>query len=127
MGDILNAEKTFIRAYDLYKVLVKKEPHVYSRYLKIAMENLRLFYNQTGKPEKAMLLINDTLEFIQKVVGVVDENMQAVQGKIKENTDALEKKKPKKVEPKIGRNDPCPCGSGKKYKKCCWLKDFKNP
>ena len=21
-------------------------------------------------------------------------------------------------EPKIGRNDPCPCGSGKKYKKC---------
>lgn len=25
-----------------------------------------------------------------------------------------------KREPKIGRNDPCPCGSGKKYKKCCW-------
>ena len=24
--------------------------------------------------------------------------------------------------PKIGRNDPCPCGSGKKYKKCCLLK-----
>jgi preprotein translocase subunit SecA len=22
------------------------------------------------------------------------------------------------TEPKIGRNDPCPCGSGKKYKKC---------
>ena len=22
-------------------------------------------------------------------------------------------------EEKIGRNDPCPCGSGKKYKKCC--------
>jgi preprotein translocase subunit SecA len=22
-------------------------------------------------------------------------------------------------EKKIGRNDPCPCGSGKKYKKCC--------
>jgi len=21
---------------------------------------------------------------------------------------------------KIGRNDPCPCGSGKKYKKCCF-------
>ncbi|WP_415719040.1 preprotein translocase subunit SecA [Maridesulfovibrio sp.] len=30
------------------------------------------------------------------------------------------KKKPKRRdEPKIGRNDPCPCGSGKKYKKCC--------
>jgi hypothetical protein len=24
-----------------------------------------------------------------------------------------------RVEPKIGRNEPCPCGSGKKYKKCC--------
>lgn len=24
-------------------------------------------------------------------------------------------------EPKIGRNDPCPCGSGKKYKKCCLI------
>jgi len=25
----------------------------------------------------------------------------------------------KKKDKKIGRNDPCPCGSGKKYKKCC--------
>jgi len=24
-----------------------------------------------------------------------------------------------RVEPKVGRNDPCVCGSGKKYKKCC--------
>ncbi len=29
------------------------------------------------------------------------------------------KKVPVVVGPKIGRNDPCPCGSGKKYKKCC--------
>ena len=27
--------------------------------------------------------------------------------------------KPKKAGPKVGRNDPCPCGSGKKFKKCC--------
>jgi preprotein translocase subunit SecA len=26
--------------------------------------------------------------------------------------------KPVTAEPKVGRNDPCPCGSGKKYKKC---------
>lgn len=25
----------------------------------------------------------------------------------------------KRMQPKVGRNDPCPCGSGKKYKKCC--------
>ena len=28
----------------------------------------------------------------------------------------------RKAEEKIGRNDPCPCGSGKKYKKCCMKK-----
>jgi SWIM/SEC-C metal-binding protein len=27
--------------------------------------------------------------------------------------------KPKISEDKVGRNDSCPCGSGKKYKKCC--------
>jgi preprotein translocase subunit SecA len=26
---------------------------------------------------------------------------------------------PRSVGDKVGRNDPCPCGSGKKYKKCC--------
>jgi preprotein translocase subunit SecA len=25
----------------------------------------------------------------------------------------------KRAQPKVGRNDPCPCGSGKKYKQCC--------
>lgn len=30
-----------------------------------------------------------------------------------------EKATPIKVAPKAGRNDPCPCGSGQKYKKCC--------
>ena len=36
-------------------------------------------------------------------------------------TNAPEKQKlqPRTVGEKIGRNDPCPCGSGKKYKKCC--------
>ena len=28
----------------------------------------------------------------------------------------------RREQPKVGRNDPCPCGSGKKYKKCCLLK-----
>ena len=30
-----------------------------------------------------------------------------------------EKKAPVRKAVKVGRNDPCPCGSGKKYKKCC--------
>jgi len=28
-----------------------------------------------------------------------------------------------RTEPKVGRNDPCPCGSGKKFKKCCGAAD----
>ena len=33
-------------------------------------------------------------------------------------------RKPKKRDvAKVGRNDPCPCGSGKKYKKCCGAND----
>lgn len=30
----------------------------------------------------------------------------------------------KRERPKVGRNDPCPCGSGKKYKNCCMKKDL---
>ncbi len=33
--------------------------------------------------------------------------------------DKTVKKQPVRAEKKIGPNDPCPCGSGKKYKKCC--------
>ena len=37
---------------------------------------------------------------------------------ITNDPDKGDKKQPKKVGKKIGRNDPCPCGSGKKYKQC---------
>ena len=39
--------------------------------------------------------------------------------KIKEIVKAFKKSKTVVKGEKIGRNDPCPCGSGKKYKKCC--------
>lgn len=36
------------------------------------------------------------------------------------NEDGSNKKEPVvRKDKKIGRNDPCPCGSGKKYKQCC--------
>ncbi len=40
---------------------------------------------------------------------------------VTEATEAAAKAKAKPVRtgPKVGRNDPCPCGSGKKYKHCC--------
>ncbi len=39
-------------------------------------------------------------------------------------SDGSVKKQPvRRTEPKVGRNDPCPCGSGKKYKQCCGLNE----
>ena len=38
-------------------------------------------------------------------------------------SDKTVKKQPVRKEKKAGPNDPCPCGSGKKYKKCCMQKD----
>ena len=47
----------------------------------------------------------------KKASDVVSEAAQAV--------EARAKAKPVRTGPKVGRNDPCPCGSGKKYKQCC--------
>jgi preprotein translocase subunit SecA len=38
---------------------------------------------------------------------------------VTEAAEAASKQKPVRTGPKVGRNDPCPCGSGKKYKQCC--------
>ena len=38
---------------------------------------------------------------------------------VSEAVEAVSKAKPVRSGPKVGRNDPCPCGSGKKYKQCC--------
>ena len=39
------------------------------------------------------------------------------------SADSVQKKTPVRSSKKAGPNDPCPCGSGKKYKKCCMQKD----
>jgi preprotein translocase subunit SecA len=38
---------------------------------------------------------------------------------VSEAAAAVEKARPVRAGPKVGRNDPCPCGSGRKYKHCC--------
>jgi preprotein translocase subunit SecA len=38
---------------------------------------------------------------------------------VNEASEAVAKAKPIRTGPKVGRNDPCPCGSGKKFKQCC--------
>ena len=46
------------------------------------------------------------------------ERKEVAKGKAADDESKLAKKTPKKVT-KVGRNDACPCGSGKKYKQCC--------
>ncbi|MAE32355.1 MAG: hypothetical protein CMO43_12340 [Verrucomicrobiales bacterium] len=38
---------------------------------------------------------------------------------VDEATDMVSRAEPVRTAVKVGRNDPCPCGSGKKHKKCC--------
>ena len=46
------------------------------------------------------------------------ERKEVAKGKAADDESKVAKKTPKKSE-KVGRNDPCPCGSGRKYKQCC--------
>lgn len=67
----------------------------------------------------------ETLEIIFRIQMVEPDDIQRLQKPRNENlilsrSDESSTREPvKRVEPKIGRNDPCSCGSGKKYKKCC--------
>ncbi|MEK6546375.1 MAG: preprotein translocase subunit SecA [Nitrospinota bacterium] len=54
--------------------------------------------------------------------GVTDEAAQKRQQRIIEHRSEVAEERHSQVKregKKVGRNDPCPCGSGKKYKKCC--------
>ena len=46
------------------------------------------------------------------------EREQVIQGTPNEDKGKVKKQTPKRVK-KVGRNEMCPCGSGKKYKQCC--------
>lgn len=60
------------------------------------------------------------LEAFKPSEGVVEKLRILVAQKKKEQAvrEMPVKREPVVVGPKAGRNDPCPCGSGKKYKKC---------
>ena len=51
------------------------------------------------------------------------ERVAKVTGTSGGSDETLKKEPVRRKSAKIGPNDPCPCGSGKKYKKCCYLKD----
>jgi len=70
----------------------------------------------------------DTLRGLLNVAIVEDRQPEMQQAVKKEDMStnsgemAAVKKPTRRVEEKVGRNDPCPCGSGKKHKQCCMNK-----
>lgn len=66
------------------------------------MERLMNFYEDTGREGEATEIERElNLNRLEKNKHLLESKMQSI------------------LSTKIGRNDPCPCGSGKKYKKCC--------
>jgi uncharacterized protein YecA (UPF0149 family) len=80
-----------------------------------AIERLVLLYSRLGKPEEIENL-KKKYPPAQADKGVWEEQNQK---EYKEESPGMVVPK----RPKIGRNDPCSCGGGKKYKKCCLLKE----
>ena len=78
-----------------------------------ALEGFQMFDNMLKETNK------EITTYLLKAE--VRQNLERHENKNIKTNDSSEgtKKTPKKVENKIGRNDPCPCGSGKKYKQCC--------
>ena len=75
---------------------------------RIDTETVRyLFLMQPARPE-------DEARELERKQRRQEQQMQLLAGAAQS-----EAPKPVRTGAKIGRNDPCPCGSGKKYKKCC--------
>ena len=72
-------------------------------------------------------MFTDMLKVIDKEITLyllkaeIRQNIEAkkvVEGTAENRETKEAKKQPKKVV-KVGRNDPCPCGRGRKYRQCC--------
>ncbi len=82
---------------------------------------LREYTKEGGDLFTEMLRVIDkevTMYLLRAEIRQNTERKQVAEGTAENRETKEAKKTPKKVE-KVGRNDPCPCGSGKKYKQCC--------
>ena len=75
--------------------------------------------------EMVRLIQEDTIRRLYfTVLAKPMERTQVAKPTSESHGEAAEQpKKPAKTAAKVGRNDPCPCGSGKKYKNCCGKQD----
>ncbi len=85
--------------------------------------------DETDRMKKAVKAVSEQREYFHKMMLTQQKGeftdpaaeLESIHEKIVEEKQELPGKGQPIVResPKIGRNDPCPCGSGKKYKKCC--------
>ena len=61
----------------------------------------------------------DTVKYVLSAMPRIEIKREQVAKPIDTGGDGTLKAQPKRNSGKVGRNDPCPCGSGKKYKHCC--------
>ena len=61
----------------------------------------------------------DTVRYVLFAMPRIEIKREQVAKPLDTGGDGSLKNTPKRAKEKIGRNDPCPCGSGKKYKHCC--------
>ena len=76
-------------------------------------EGFELFDNLLSVIDKEITTYLLKAEIRQNV-----ERKQVAKGEAVSDSSKVVKQTPKKSQ-KVGRNEPCPCGSGKKYKQCC--------
>ena len=80
-----------------------------------------------GSEKKPAVVNVKTKKRMKEVTKIFEENgwkytIELQRDKPEDITDLeilLNWPKPRETQKKVGRNEPCPCGSGKKYKKCC--------
>ena len=94
-------------------------------------KNPKLEYKREGFAMFQDMMFNIYTESVKRLFSVqvvteeavekFEQKEQKKEAEVQKNTTAptLEKEPVKRTAPKVGRNDPCPCGSGKKFKQCC--------
>jgi len=78
------------------------------------IEGLELYENMLDRIEKDITIFMLKAEIRQNI-----ERKEVVKKQVTNESDTTITKQPKKSKEKVGRNDPCPCGSGRKFKQCC--------
>ena len=104
---------------ETYELFIDMIEEIDSRILTSIFDTITIDEGDAKKIEKIESMSTEHRELEAfHAPGIPERGAESVQRG--ERTPARSAKtKPVRAEEKIGRNDPCPCGSGKKYKKCC--------